>query len=69
MIRFLFIIGVVLLALSGWLYYDSLPPPLCTFNTEEIELFDAKPETEHEVRFTLTNPTNEMVKIVGLADC
>jgi len=69
MIRLLFTLGIALIALGGWLYYDSLPPPLCTFNTEEIELLDIQPDSEHEVRFTLTNPTNEIVKIVGLADC
>lgn len=69
MIRLLFSLGLILLALGGWLYYDSLLPSVCTFNTEEIELHDVQPESVHEVLFTLTNPTNEMVKIVGLADC
>ena len=66
--RLLFIVGLCFLALGGWLYYDSLPPPLCTIENVEREV-ESKPEQEQEVIFTLTNPTNEMVKIVGLADC
>ncbi len=69
MIRILVTLGLLCLALAGWLYYDSLPPPLCTFNHEEIELNDINPDSERELIFTLTNPTNEIVRIVGLADC
>ena len=67
--RTLYTLGLLLLALGGWLYYDSLPPPVCTFNHEEQELNNLNPNSEHELLFTLTNPTTELGRIVGLADC
>jgi len=48
--------------------YDSLPPPICTFNQEEYELTTTA-ESDREILFTITNPTNDIVRIVGLADC
>lgn len=68
MVRVLVILGLLCFAVSGWLYYDSLPPPLCTIDQPEREL-TLSPQSEHEVIFTLTNPTNAVVRVVGLADC
>ena len=68
MVRILFVAGMLCLAAGGWLYYDSLHPRLCTIDAPErtLELPAGK---EHSVSFTFTNPTNDVVRIVGLADC
>lgn len=67
-VRILYIIGFACLALGGWLYYDSLPEPLCTIEAPE-RVVDSEPFHEQEIVFTLTNPSSQTVRIVGLADC
>lgn len=66
--RILFVLGIVLLALGGWLYYDSLQPAQCVIEMPEREVA-SQPGQEQDVNFLVTNPTNQMVRIVGLADC
>jgi hypothetical protein len=66
--RVLFLLGIALLAMGGWLYYDSLQPRECSIEQPEREVSAAAGQTQ-EVIFQLTNPTNQMVRIVGLADC
>lgn len=67
MVRILFIAGVLCLALGGWLYYDSLPPPECTFDSTEQSLPLAAGQV-HPIIFKLTNPSTAVVRVVGLAD-
>jgi hypothetical protein len=50
------------------LYYDSLQPAQCVIELPEREVV-SQPGQEQELSFLVTNPTNKMVRIVGLADC
>ncbi len=66
--RLLFLLGIACLATGAWLYYESLPPPPCEIEQPEREVA-AVAGQEQDVIFRITNPSNNVVKIVGLADC
>jgi len=65
----LLIASAICFATSGWFYYDSLHPRLCTIDSPKRTLELTAGQEQHSVTFTFTNSTNDIVRIVGLADC